>query len=193
MLTYETMLEDESTQINGFTHIFDESGIKLHHLTIFDPREIAKLFTICEKAMPMRHKKIHLVSLPSRLDYIYDFATKCFISSKVRDRIQLYKNSQQLWETEGHGTLPKEILPKEYCTEGFNGTGYGQMSMDEMIASFKEEIKAAEQRILALDSELSIDVALMKKMKAHEEAKRMKNLLSWPFGIQGSFKQFNLD
>lgn len=32
MLTYETMLEDESTKINGFTHILDESGIKFKHL-----------------------------------------------------------------------------------------------------------------------------------------------------------------
>jgi len=196
MLTYETMLEDESTQINGFTHIFDESGIKLKHLTIFDPRHLAKLFTICEKAMPMRHKRIHLISLPTRLDYIYDFATKYFISSKVRDRIQLYKNCNELYDTNGHGTLSKEILPKEYCSNNGQGLGQGhqgQMSMEQMINAFKDEIKLAENRILGLDNGLKLDLDLMKKMKAEEEVKKMKNLLSWPFGIQGSFKQFNLD
>ena len=88
MLTFESFLEDEEVQIRGFSHVLDESGITLSHLVLWNPSEVARIFGICEKAMPMRHKRLDFVRLPALLNYVYEFATN-FMSEKLRSRINV--------------------------------------------------------------------------------------------------------
>lgn len=42
-IVYETLLEDEESQINGFVHVIDSTGLGFNYLTIFTPQEAYKL------------------------------------------------------------------------------------------------------------------------------------------------------
>lgn len=42
-IVYETLLEDEVNQINGFVHIIDSSGMGFNYLTIFTPHEAYRI------------------------------------------------------------------------------------------------------------------------------------------------------
>ncbi|CAG7819554.1 unnamed protein product [Allacma fusca] len=88
MIVFESLLEDEENQIRGFSHLLDESGITVSHLVLWNPSEISRLIGTCEKAMPMRHKRLDFVSLPNWLTYILDFA-KSLMSEKLRGRIRI--------------------------------------------------------------------------------------------------------
>lgn len=42
-ITYETLLEDEQTQMRGFVHVIDSSGMGFNYLTIFTPHEAYRI------------------------------------------------------------------------------------------------------------------------------------------------------
>lgn len=172
MLTFESFLEDEETQIRGFSHVLDESGITLSHLVLWNPSEISRIFGICEKAMPMRHKRLDFVRLPALLNYVYEFATN-FMSEKLRSRIKLHKDSAHLSD----GVDPK-ILPREYG---------GEIPLADMIQMFKAEIAARGPRVHALDR-MQLDLNLMKKSDTAP-----KKLSSDIMGMRGSFKKLEID
>jgi hypothetical protein len=173
MLTFESMLEDEETQIRGFSHILDESGITLSHLTLWNPTDLSKIFGTCEKAMPMRHKRLDFVRLPTLLNYVYEFATNTLMSEKLRNRIKLHKDSASLMEH-----VDPKILPKEYG---------GVIPMADMIQMFKEEIASRDARVLALDR-MNLDLDLVKKSN-----NAPKSLCNDILGMSGSFKKLDID
>jgi len=171
-VVFESLLEDEENQIRGFTHILDESGITVSHLVLWNPTEIARIFGTCEKAMPMRHKRMDFVSLPNWLTYVLDFA-KSLMSDKLRSRIRLHKDNAAMWEH-----MDRKILPKEYG---------GEMPMAEMIEKFKEEIADRTPRLLALDR-MRLDLDAMKKSNSAP-----KKVSSDILGMTGSFKKLEID
>lgn len=172
MIVFESLLEDEENQIRGFSHLLDESGITVSHLVLWNPSEISRIFGTCEKAMPMRHKRLDFVCLPQWLTYILDFA-KSLMSEKLRSRIRLHKDHATLWEH-----LDRKILPKEYG---------GEMPMSEMIELFKEEVADRSPRVSALDR-MQLDLDLMKKSSSAP-----KKVSSDILGMTGSFKKLEFD
>lgn len=42
-IVYETLMEDEENQINGFVHVIDSTGIGLNYLTLFTPHEAYRI------------------------------------------------------------------------------------------------------------------------------------------------------
>jgi len=172
MTVFESLLEDEENQIRGFTHVLDESGITVSHLVLWNPSEISRIFGTCEKAMPMRHKRLDFVALPQWLTYVLDFA-KSLMSDKLRSRIRIHKDQTGLWEA-----LDRKILPKEYG---------GEMPMSEMIDTFKQEVVDRMDRVMALDR-MQLDMDLMKR-----SATAPKKVSSDILGITGSFKKLEID
>lgn len=43
-LTYEVLLEDETSQVLGFTHFGDLKGVSTSHVTLWSPTEFAVSF-----------------------------------------------------------------------------------------------------------------------------------------------------
>lgn len=118
MVSFEACLEDEENQIRGFRYILDEGGITFNHLILWNPTEIGKIFGVAERAMPMRHKRMEIVNLPTICTYVYEFA-KTLMSPKLRSRVSLHKDFNAL-----KSSVDERILPKEYG---------GDVSMKEMI------------------------------------------------------------
>jgi len=158
MLTVEALLEDEENQVRGFAHIFDESDVRLAHLRLWRPSEIKNVLTTCEKSMPMRHRKLDFVALPQILHYLYEIATRVFISAKLRSRITLHRDRTGLLDNLTAPHMDRKLLPAEYG---------GVTPIRDMIAAFKAELAACGggrtlARVAALDR-MEVDVERMKR------------------------------
>lgn len=135
-ITYETLLEDPENQILGFTHVGDFSGLTAAHITIWNPTEFARIIKWGEQSVPVRHKGIHLVNLPSSVKWILDFV-KTRVSSKIKDRFFIYSNLKEL-----HKQVDPACLPAEMG---------GKIPLKDMIESWKRELAAKRDLLLALD------------------------------------------
>lgn len=118
MVAFESCLEDEENQIRGFRYILDEEAITFNHLILWNPTEMNKIWGVCERAMPMRHKRLDIVNLPTICTYVYEFA-KTLMTPKLRSRVSLHKDFNVLKKT-----IDESILPKEYG---------GQVELKKMI------------------------------------------------------------
>ncbi|XP_015371768.1 PREDICTED: clavesin-2-like [Diuraphis noxia] len=88
IITYETLLNDEVNQVVGFTHFGDFHSITPAYITLFAPNEFATLIKWGEQSIPMRHKAIHLLNVPSPIKFAYDyFQTR--ISPKLNARMKV--------------------------------------------------------------------------------------------------------
>merc|ERR1719430_2355081 len=108
IITFEALLEEEENQVRGFTYIFDCSGLTLSHLSIWTPQEVGKVFSICEKNLPMRHRDINLLMLPFPMWAVFEFC-KTLLSSKIRKRFSVHSSVDKLvTKLGGPGILPEE-------------------------------------------------------------------------------------
>lgn len=143
LITFEALLEDEETQIRGFTYIFDCSGISLGHLGIWTPSEVAKIFSCCEKNLPMRHREINLLSLPFGVWAVFEFA-KTLLSDKIRKRFCVHGDIVKLQKK-----FPDiSFLPREYG---------GQTPLHQQATDWATHLEIIRPRLLALDA-MNVDI-----------------------------------
>lgn len=121
MTAFESCLEDEENQIRGFRYILDEGAITFNHLCLWNPTEMSKIWGVTERGMPMRHKRMEIVNLPTICTYIYEMA-KTLMTPKLRSRVSLHKDVNVLKQN-----IDEKILPKEYG---------GEISMRDMIGKY---------------------------------------------------------
>ncbi|CAL4112114.1 unnamed protein product [Meganyctiphanes norvegica] len=135
-LGFESLLEDEENQVRGFTYIFDERNVGFDIISLWTPQEVAKAFQCCEKTIPLRHKEIHFINLPSALSALFEFA-KALLSHKIRNRFQVHNNELKL-----HEKIPTRLLPSEYG---------GKTPMSEMIEMYKRELLLVRNNVMLLE------------------------------------------
>lgn len=140
-IIYETLMEDEESQVRGFVHFNDGVGVSFPHLTLFTPKECVRIVKNGERTMPMRHKEVHVINVPPSLKYVLDFGMS-LISEKIRSRVKIYSSVE-----EAHEHIDKKMLPKEYG---------GEMPMAEMIDLFRKELEASRGLLLSHDEELKV-------------------------------------
>lgn len=180
MVCFESLLEDEENQILGFSYLLDESGVTRTHVTnLWHPSEVTKIWATTEKAMPMRHKTIQFMKLPTLVSAVFTFA-KNLMPSKLQKRIVVYKSEEDMKKN-----LDVALLPAEYG---------GRIPMKDMIDMFKEEIRQRQDRLMALDN-MHIDIPMMTTMAKTGEscgAALAKEVLTGK-GIAGSFRKLEID
>ncbi|XP_008182446.2 clavesin-2 isoform X1 [Acyrthosiphon pisum] len=176
VMTYETLLNDEVNQVMGFTHFGDLYSITPAYITLFAPNEFATLIKWGEQSIPMRHKAIHLLNVPSPIKFAYDYF-QSRISPKLSARMKMYNSLSEL-----HETLDKKVLPKEYG---------GEMPMAEMISLWKKELLANREKLIALDNMrlLSDKSIITRKSKADIN----HNLIAGFNQLSGSFRKLEVD
>lgn len=164
IMTFEALLEEEETQLRGFTYIFDCSGITFSHLSIWSPAEVAKLFSICEKNLPMRHRDINLLHLPFPMWAVFEFC-KSLLSSKIRKRFSVHSNLTKLQTKLGESCevddasvvgaacevgeacgddadTSTSFLPKEYG---------GRVPLQQLAGQWVQVLEERRERLLDLD------------------------------------------
>lgn len=179
-LTYEFLMEDPQTQVLGLTHVGDFSGVTTAHITNWNPTEFARIFKWGEQSLPLRHKEIHLVNVPSTLKWMIDFV-KNRVSSKIRQRLNIYTNDKDLFKAVDIECLPLELG--------------GKMPQSEMVELWKRELIEKRDIILQLDEmKLLSDRGILRKSSHNsEKSTNQPTFVSQIESIQGSFRKLEFD
>ncbi|XP_013775368.1 clavesin-1-like isoform X2 [Limulus polyphemus] len=136
MSTFEVLLDDENAQKQGFSYIFDQTEFRVSHFTSVGLRELQRLMSTGEKAMPISHRKIHWFNMPRYLLFIYELF-KNLLSQKIQERMVVHWNLESL-----HSHFPRKILPKEYG---------GEHSVKELAGRWVETLRQKREHLLSLD------------------------------------------
>lgn len=84
----EALLDDEENQIHGYTHLNDESGMTMGHISAWSLTDIRNMLRCIQNVTPMRHKETHLINIPSFGTKIIEFAVS-LLNDKLRNRIRV--------------------------------------------------------------------------------------------------------
>ncbi|XP_014206720.1 clavesin-1-like [Copidosoma floridanum] len=166
-LVVEALMDDEESQVHGYTHLNDESGLTMGHLSSWSLTDIRNMLACIQNSTPMRHKSTHLLNVPAGCAKIIEIALT-FLNEKLRSRVVLHKSLSDLQQT-----VDPKILPKEYG---------GDIPLAEMIAEFKKILRAKREEIKALD-DMYIEIAPKDTCSASEGLG----------GLSGSFRKLEVD
>jgi retinaldehyde-binding protein 1 len=108
-MVLETLSEIEEFHIRGVVYIIDVSGLSSDYLKIFPVENAMKLAKNSERCATGRHKGIHVINVPSIMNYVISIALKT-VSQKMRDRVKFYKS----FDDESFDVVDRKCLPKEY-------------------------------------------------------------------------------
>ncbi|XP_051161892.1 clavesin-2-like [Leptopilina boulardi] len=187
-ITYESLMEDEESQVRGFVHFADGAGVSFPHLTLFTPKEAVRIVKNGERTVPMRHKEVHAINAHPSLKFALDFGMS-LISEKIKSRVKIYTSL----EDAKNNKMDTSMLPKEYG---------GTMPMKEMIDLWRKELLAIRPMLLNNDK-MRVRMELYSE-KAREGAvsalKQGMNCFSASsngdptiHGISGSFRKLEVD
>ncbi|KAK9304438.1 hypothetical protein QLX08_004212 [Tetragonisca angustula] len=167
-LVVEALMDDEENQIHGYTHINDESGLTMGHLSAWSITDIRNMLRCIQNSTPMRHKETHFVNIPSCAIKVIEFGIS-LLNDKLRNRILVHKSLDEL-----RSAIDPKILPKEYG---------GEIPLCEMIANFKKTLREHRTRIKELD-DMYIEIAATDSQYVSND-----DLC----GISGSFRKLEVD
>ncbi|XP_014228618.1 clavesin-2 [Trichogramma pretiosum] len=168
-LVVEALMDDEDSQVHGYTYLNDESGLTMGHLSAWSVSDIRNMLTCIQNSTPMRHKETHLLNVPGCANKIIEFALG-MLSDKLRSRVLLHKNVKELQKR-----IDPKILPKEYG---------GEVPLADMIAEFKRSLRAKRDEIKALDD---MRIEILPKEKCQSAATSSLG------GLSGSFRKLEVD
>ncbi|XP_011879322.1 PREDICTED: rhophilin-2 [Vollenhovia emeryi] len=166
-IVLEALCDDEKNQVCGYTYLNDESGLTMNHFSTWSFTDIRNLIRCVQNSAPARHKETHLINIPNAVAKILEFGIS-LLSDKLKSRIWIHRNIEELKEA-----VDPKILPKEYG---------GEVPLSEMIDEFKKELKKIKNELKALD-DLHIEISPKDYQEANEEFG----------GICGSFRKLEVD
>lgn len=167
----ESLMDDEMNQIHGYTYVNDEGGFSMAHISLWSLRDIRNIVRCIQNTTPMRHKGNHFLNMNSSAAKLFEYSSP-LLSEKLRNRLHVYKNADDIFEK-----IDKKILPKEYG---------GEVPLQAMVKKFQEFLKAKRESLLALD-DLYIEI----DEKNCPLVSEMNEELG--MGIEGSFKKLTVD
>jgi hypothetical protein len=108
MMIGDLRLKMEEVGVAGDVYVLDASAATPTHFAKFTPSLVKKFLVCVQEAFPVRLKEIHVINVSPLVDKIMTFV-KPFLKEKIRDRIFLHSNLEDLYKY-----IPKEMLPSEY-------------------------------------------------------------------------------
>ncbi|XP_074100916.1 clavesin-1-like [Cotesia typhae] len=167
-LVSEVLMDDEENQVRGYTHVNDESGLTMGHVSAFSFTDIRNLLRWIQSSTPMRHKQTHFINIPNYATKVIDFALS-LLNDKLRARIMVHTSTEDLKEA-----INPKILPKEYG---------GSVPLADMIAVLKKKLREKRDETKALD-DMYIEVS------PKDTCSSVSDGLC---GISGSFRKLEVD
>jgi len=135
-LVTEALLDDEESQIAGYSHINDEEGLSMGLLSLWSLTDIRAMLKCIQNSTPMRLKESYFVNLPAYANKVMEFAMGV-LNEKLKKRVIFSKNLEDL-----KTKVNPALLPKEYG---------GSVPLNDMIDAFKVRLRQKREAILALD------------------------------------------
>ncbi|SPP84770.1 alpha-tocopherol transfer protein [Drosophila guanche] len=162
--------EDDVAIVNGMISILDLANVTTGHFLHMTPSFAKKMTVFQEEALPLRPQGVHFINTPAGFETIFNMF-KPMLSKKQQGRLYVHGNK---WDAL-YDQVPQKYLPIEYGGE--NG------SIPEIIAEW-------EQRILAYRSYWDEE-----NNYGTDESLRLGKAVDFEslFGLQGSFRQLNVD
>lgn len=167
-LVCEALLDDARSQLLGYCHLNDESGLSMAHLSLWSLADIRTMLGCIQNSTPMRHKETHFINVPHYGNKVLEFAIS-MLSDKLKNRVMLHRTLDDLKKH-----IDPEILPAEYG---------GDVPLSDMIAAFKQQLLEQRDELLALD-DMFIDLDVMPSLAKD---------LSEDSGLVGSFRKLEVD
>ncbi|XP_066582190.1 alpha-tocopherol transfer protein-like [Prorops nasuta] len=186
-VTYETLMEDEESQVRGFVHFADGAGVSFPHLTLFTPKEAVRIVKNGERTVPMRHKEVHAINAHPSMKFALEFGMS-LISEKIKNRIKIYTS---LEDAINH-KIDTSMLPKEYG---------GVMPMKEMIDLWRKELLDMRPKLLSHDK-MKVCIEMYSEKAREGAVSALKQGFgcstvgssdSTMYGITGSFRKLEVD
>lgn len=101
-------LFEEKVGVAGDVYILDASVATPTHFAKFTPALVKKFLVCVQEAYPVKLKEVHVINISPLVDTIVNFV-KPFLKEKIRERIHIHSNLEDLYKF-----VPKEMLPAEY-------------------------------------------------------------------------------
>lgn len=101
-------LYEEKVGVAGDVYILDASVATPTHFAKFTPALVKKFLVCVQEAYPVKLKEVHVINISPLVDTIVNFV-KPFLKEKIRERIHIHSNMEDLYKF-----VPKEMLPTEY-------------------------------------------------------------------------------
>jgi len=170
-MVFEVMnAAEEQMFITGIVLLFDFGGYTMSHFMALPLSDIKKSKLCWEDANPLRPKSMNYINMPpifSKIQNIFNSLT----SQKMKDRMKLHGDDLESL----HKEVCKDILPKEYGGDG--------LSLAQLTEYWKKKVE--DSRDFLLERE---------KMKSDEPKRPGRPKTSQDlFGMEGSFRQLNID
>lgn len=142
-LVMEILMDDEESQIRGYTYIINESGISMGHISMWSLIDVRKLLNCVQNGLPLRHKRSYIINVPS---YGVKFFELCisYLNEKFRKRCTIHTSIEELKDD-----IDLKSLPVEYG---------GEVTFQELIDSFKKTMYEKKEQIEAINN-LRIDIS----------------------------------
>lgn len=173
LIVYESLLENNTDQICGFTHVGDGAGVNTSHIMAWNPIDFARLFKWGEQSLPVRHKEVHAINVPSAMKYVVDFVCRN-ITSKMSERINIHPTLKSL-----HSKMDPACLPISYG---------GKITIQEMIENTKRIVDEQRKIILELDH---MEILSTRGIISSKNVKQPNN--KDVTSIEGSFRKLEID
>ena len=170
-LVVEALLDDECSQISGYCYITDEAGLTMGHVSLWSFVDLKNMSKCIQASSPMRHKETHFVNIPSFANKVIEF-TMSLVSDKLKKRIYLDKNIEEL-----KASVNPALLPKEYG---------GTVPMAQIIADFKTDLRKQRAKTMALD-DMFIEVTKSPTNWLGNDESDIES------GVVGSFRKLEVD
>lgn len=128
----QLVFEEEEAQIAGVVIIKDFASCSFKYISQFSISDLRTILTTFQSAFPGRIKEFYAINLPSGTYYLMKGILKV-LHPKIRKRIFILKNSEELQKY-----VSTDILPKEYG---------GKVTEQEMVQIYKKTIAEKEHLI----------------------------------------------
>lgn len=109
-LICEALLDDEESQVAGYTYVNDESGLSMSLLGLWSLTDLKCMLGCIQNSTPMRHKETHFLNMPPYANKIIEFAMGV-LSEKLKKRVTVGNSSQSIQKH-----VPIIILFAHSCT-----------------------------------------------------------------------------
>ncbi|XP_070540453.1 alpha-tocopherol transfer protein-like [Ptychodera flava] len=138
MMSYDMILRDEETQINGVVDLMDLEGFTMSHLSQFGPRMAMKAAPIMNQdTLPIRMKSMNALNESGFFDALFAII-KPFLKEKIKKRMHVHGEDL----TTLHEEISSSALPVEY--------GGSAGSIEDSSKKWADYILSKENEFLAM-------------------------------------------
>jgi len=173
LMSFEKLVEEEETQVNGVVAIMNAENMGWEHIRAFDSNASKISMKVMQESFPLRFKGIYIVNEPGLLDVLLTMV-RPFMSAKTLSRITFVGSDL----SKLHQIFDPAILPEELGGDLPSGDVLAKDWCKKMMAS---EAMFADMAQYKIETTKSIG-------KTKDNASTATNV-----GAGGTFRKLNVD